>query len=107
MMKFTSSDDLARLPETDPAYPVISKLVDGLITDVVEDELSHGLIIALAEHTDTDTPLSHLSFDGVTKLQGMYITVLLTRDKYRVVVIPDADWVSDELRQCIEPNLNH
>jgi hypothetical protein len=52
-MKFTSSDDLARLPETDPAYPVISKLVQGLITD-------DNLIIALAESTDTDIP-SHTS----------------------------------------------
>lgn len=38
MLKFTSVDDLARLPETDPAYPIIEDLVQRIITDTYDTE---------------------------------------------------------------------
>ncbi len=51
MLKFTSTADLLRLQQTDPAHPVISTLISNLKTDPIT--------IALMQHHDTDHPLAN------------------------------------------------
>ena len=104
MMTFTSSSELSRLSSTDPAHPVISTLISNLNNDPVT--------IALMQPHDTDHPLTELcnaedvSLEGILQKQGMYLIVLQTDYQYGIVlVIPDEDWLTSELHQCIEQNL--
>ena len=108
MMTFTSSADLSRLHKTDPAQPVIRKLADGLFSD------TQPVTIALMEPHDIDHPLTLLSnaedvtLEGVLKQQGMYLIGLETDYGFGIVlVVPNEDWLSSELYQCIEDNLYH
>ena len=109
MMTFKSSADLSRLQETDPAHPVISTMIDNdaLDTDnIIALMESHdmGRRTELWDHCNPDS----VSLEGILEQQGMYLVVLQTGDQFGVVVvIPDAKWLSGELRRCIELNLNH
>lgn len=120
MLKFTSADDLARLPKTDPAYPVIATLVDGLITETFKTEFPYDPesdgFIALVEPGDVDRPLTEIwddwvltdiPWEGITKQGNMFLAVFLANDQYGIVfVIPDEDWVNGQLRECIDNNLD-
>ena len=104
MMTFSSSADLSRLQNTDPAHPVISTLISNLNTDPVT--------IALMQPHDTDHPLTELcnaedvTLDGVIQQAGVFLVVLQTDYQYGIVfVVPDADWLGGELRRCIEQTL--
>ena len=106
MMTFTSSADLLRLQQTDPAQPVIAKLANGLFSE------NQPVTITLLQTHDNDHPLAELcsaedvSLDGVIERENMFLVALQTDYGYGIVfVIPDEDWVSGELRQCIEQNL--
>ena len=107
MLKFTSTADLSRLQNTDPAHPVISTMVSNLFTD------NDPVTITLLQSHDADHPLAELcnaedvSLDGVIQQGGMFLIVLQTDYGYGIVlVIPDEDWLSGELRRCIELNLD-
>jgi len=121
MLIFKSVDDLARLPKTDPAQPVIATLVDGLITQTYETEFPYNPesdgFIALIEPDDVDRPLTEIwddgtkltdiPWEGITKQGDYFLAVFLANDQYGIVfVIPDEDWVNGELRECIENNLD-
>ena len=104
MMTFKSSADLSRLQHTDPAHPVISTLIDNFKTDPVT--------IALMENHDADHPLAELcnaedvSLEGVIEQDSIFLVVLQTDYQYGlIIVIPDAEWLNDNLRLCIEENL--
>ena len=105
MLRFTSTADLLRLQQTDPAQPVITRLVHGLIkTDPVT--------IALMQPGDIDHPLAELcnaedvSLEGVIEQGGVFLIVLQTDYQFGIVfVVPDADWLDGELRGSIEQNL--
>ena len=106
MMTFSSSSDLSRLSNTDPAHPVISTLTSNLFTD------NEPVTIALMESHDTDHPLAELcnaedvSLEGILQKQGMYLIALETDYGYGIVlVIPDDDFLTSEMHQCIEQNL--
>ena len=105
MMTFSSSSDLSRLHHTDPAHPIISTLINNLKTDPVT--------VALME-PDEDHPLAELynaedvTLEGVIERENMFLVVLQTDYRYGIVlVIPDEDWLTSELRQCIEQNIYH
>ena len=109
MLKFTSSGDLARLPKTDPAQPVISLMIDNLFTEAHNTD---PVTIALMQPGDTDHPLTEIcnaedvSLEGIVQQQGMYLIVLQTDYHYGIVfVVPNAEWLGGELRRCIEQNL--
>ena len=106
MMTFTSSSDLPRLHNTDPAHPVISTLISNLKTDPVT--------IALMQPHDINHPLTELcnaedvSLEGVIEQGGMFLVVFQTDYQYGIVfVVPNAEWLGGELRRCIEQNLYH
>lgn len=111
MMTFSSSADLLCLHLTDPAQPVINKLVNGLFSETLD---THNDVIALMEHHDTNHTLSKLcnaedvSLEGIINQGGMYLVALQTDYDYGlVIVIPDEDWLTGELRRLIELNIQH
>ena len=78
-------------------------------------ELVHGLInndpvtIALLQSHDITHPHAELctaediSLEGIIEQTGMSLVVLQTDHHYGVVLaIPDGDWLTGELRRCIE-----
>ncbi len=108
MMTLSSSSDLSRLHQTDPVHPVITKLADGLFSE------SQPVTITLMQPDDTDPPLAELcnaedvTLEGIIERENNFLVVLQTDYGYGIVlVIPDEDWLSGELRLCIEQNLYH
>ena len=108
MMTFQSSADLSRLQQTDPARPVITKLANGLFSE------NGPVTIVLMQPDDTDPHLTDMcsaedvTLEGIIERENMFMLALETAYGYGIVlVIPQADWLSNELYQCIEDNLYH
>ena len=106
MMTFTSSADLSRLQQTDPAHTVIAKLADGLFSD------TRPVTITLLQPDDTDPPLADMcsaedvTLEGILERENMFLIALQSHYGFGIVLaIPDADWLTSEFRQCIEDNL--
>ena len=120
MITFKSTEDLSKLPEVHPAYATIKELIEQLITAYSPTGRSYdpeddGYII-LIEPQDVDRTLDEL-WDGATLLsipweglflQGdFYIGIYLANNEYGLTfVIPDAGWVTGELRTMIEDTLD-
>ena len=106
MMTFKSSADLCRLQTTDPAHPVISTLTSNLFAD------NDPVTVALMQPHDIDHPLAELcnaedvTLEGVIERENNFLVVLQTDYGYGLVlVVPNAEWVNGQLRECIEQNL--
>lgn len=127
MLKFTSADDLARLPETDPAHPIITDLVQSLITDTLDgphpyDSDGDGFI-ALIQEGDTERPLTEIwddgdwglvdiPWEGIMLRDGFYIAIFLANDQYGIVFVVPQDLVQGDLLELFEdildpPLINH
>jgi hypothetical protein len=120
MITFKSTEDINKLPATEPSYPVIKKLIQELITAYsppgrAYDAEDDGYII-LVEPEDADRTLDEL-WDGCTllnipwegiMLQGdFFIAIYLANNEYGLTfVIENADWVTGELREFIEDILD-
>ena len=109
MMTFTSSADLCRLPHTDPAQPVIAKLAVELFSKPLDTD---PVTVALMQPHDADNALTELCnkedviLEGIIEQAGVFLVVLKTSYQYGIVlVIPDENWISDNLRRCIKQNL--
>ena len=108
MISIKSLGDLTRLPKTDPSHPVISTLANNLLTD------TDPVTIALMEPSDIGHPLAQLSnaedvtLEGIIERENTFVIALQTDYGYGIVlVIPDEDWLTSELRQSIELNIYH
>jgi hypothetical protein len=120
MISFTKPEDLNKLSPTDPAYPIVKELIEQLIEAYTWEGHPYnpdwyGYII-LIEPEDTDRELDEL-WDGCTLLNiywegimlkdGFFIAIYLANNEYGLTfVIPDADWVTGELREMIEDILD-
>ena len=120
MKTFKSTEDISKLPPTNPAYPTVKEVVDQLITAYTDpgepyNAEDYGYVI-LIEEADVNRELDEL-WDGCTllnipwegiMLQGdFYIAIYLANNEYGLTfVIPDADWVDGELRELIEDILD-
>ena len=94
MLKFTSEIDLSQIKPTNPAYPVISKLVTRLIAEIHKTNYPYDPevdgFIALVESGDQG--LTNIHWEGITKLGDMLIA-LQTNNQYGIIyVIPDTHW---------------
>ena len=120
MITFTSLSDLDKLPDDDPAKPVVSQLLTWLIADDdfpdhPYDPDEHGFI-ALVEPGDADRELDDIDmprltdilWEGVSIVDGFYHAVYLGADDYGIgFVIPvGAQWISVELREVLESLLD-
>ena len=120
MLTFKSPDDLSKLSPDDPAHATVEEPIEQLISAYSPPGRSYdaeddGYII-LIEPEDADRNLNEL-WDGATllnipwegiMLQGdFYIAIYLANNEYGLTfVIPDADWVTGELRELIEDILD-
>ena len=120
MITFKSTEDLAKLPPEDPAFPTVKELVERLITAYTEpgqpyNWRDYGYVILIQE-SDIDRSLDEI-WDGCTLLSiywegimlrdGFYIAIYLANNEYGLIfVIPDAPWVNGELRLMIDDNLD-
>jgi hypothetical protein len=116
MITFKSTEDLNKLPPDDPAYATVKELIEQLISAYsppgrAYDAEDDGYII-LIEPEDAQRELDEL-WDGCTLLNipwegimlrdGYYTGIWLANNEYGLTfVIPDADWVTGELRDMIE-----
>ena len=115
MLQFKHPHDLKQLPDAHPAYPLVKDLVARLIVDfppgrayAPEDD---GWI-CLIEETDvhrviteiwSDWQLAEVEWEGITYRDGFWQAIYLSdNEKGFVIVIPDAPWITAELRETIE-----
>jgi hypothetical protein len=109
MVIFKTQQDLSKLDISDPSYAVIKNNLHRM-SDLYPD---HGYLI-LIEEGDTDKILdlpevkrrmADIRWEGVVKQDGFYYAVYLTNNEFALeFLIPDSDWVSDELRKVLEEN---
>ena len=121
MITFESVSDLSKLPPDDPAFPIIKDLSEKLLTtahtmDRPYDPDADGYLV-LIEEQDIARPLTEIwsedayrltdiPWEGVGAQDGFYIAIFLANNEFGLVfVIPDADWLSDELIDVLEDNL--
>ena len=120
MITFKSTEDLAKLPPEDPAFPTVKELVTRLITAYTTPGKPYnwqdcGYVI-LIEEADVNGTLDEI-WDGCTLLDiywegimqrgDFFIAIYLADNEYGLVfVIPDAHWVDGELRSMIEDTLD-
>ena len=115
MITFKSTEDLSKLPENHPAYPTVKEVVDQLITAYTDPGESYNAedygYVILIEEADVNRTLDEL-WDGCTLLNipwegimlrgGFYIGIWLANNEYGLTfVIPDAVWITGELREFI------
>lgn len=123
MIQFKSISDLSKLPPDDPAYPVIEDLAKKLLVTTESmtrpyDPDADGWLV-LVEEADADRVLNEIwedftllnaGWEGITKQsteQGdYYIAIFIGAGDFGLVfVIPDKDWLPDELVTVLKDNL--
>jgi len=120
VITFKSTEDIAKLSPTDPAYPTVQDLVDRLITEYTApgqpyDHEAYGYVILIQEG-DTDGELDEIwdgcrlvdiYWEGISKQGDFFVGIYLANNEYGLCfVIPDAPWVNGELRSLIEDILD-
>ena len=120
MITFKSHNDLLKLNDHDPAYPVMEELVRLLIDDFTEPGQSYNAddygYLVLIEPDDADRVLNEIDmpwrladvpWEGASMRDGFYYAVYLGTDDYGMgFVIPDADWVNGRLRTVLNDILD-
>jgi len=120
MLTFKSIEDLLKLDPSDEVFPIIEELVQRLCVDIVDEGFlyipeDHGWI-NLVEPIDMsrviteiwdDWTLLNVEWEAVTK-QGNYLIAcfLCDNEKGFLFIIPDEDWLNDELREILEEHLD-
>ena len=120
MITFKTPDDLSKLSPADPAHPIIKDLSGKLLTaEIMErpyDPEADGYLV-LIEEGNINRPLTEIwgddayslidvPWEGVTRQDGFYIAIFLANNDFGLVfVIPDEDWLPDELVEVLEDNL--
>ena len=119
MLKFTSEADLLRLNPADPALPIINDLLNTLIVEGERTGHTYNPdndgYIALVERDDADRvihelwcdrTLADVPYEGVSKRDGFWIAIYLSNNQFGIIfLIPDRDWLGDDLREVLEDNL--
>ena len=120
MITFKSTEDLSKLSPDNPAHNTVKELVDQLITayttpDQPYNHEDYGYVI-LIEEGDVDRELDeiwdgctllNIPWEGIMLRDGFYTAIYLANNEYGLTfVIPDADWVTGELRSMIEDILD-
>ena len=120
MITFKSTEDLNKLPPDDPAYETVRELIYQLITAYsppgrAYDAEDDGYVILIEEGDANRTldelwdgcTLLNIPWEGITLRDGFFLAIYLANNEYGLTfVIPDADWVTGELRELIEDILD-
>jgi hypothetical protein len=124
MLKLTCEADLLRLNPANPAYPIIEKFVQSIITDGKKSEFGYspeddGYLVLLDQY-DIDRPLTEIwglnryslidvPWEGIFKddTSEFFICIFLANNQWALTaILPDQDWLSGVLRECIESQLD-
>ena len=120
MKEFKSPEDIQKLSPDDPAHDVIKELINDLISAYTWEGHPYnpdwyGYII-LVEPDDADRVLDELwddctllniPWEGITLQGDFYLAIYLANNEYGLsFVIPDAEWVTGQLREMIEDILD-
>lgn len=102
MLTFRTSYDLQKV---DPRHPFNRILLNFF----QQTEQLDGYLILIEEgDTTVNLPelkreLAQIRWEGVTKLEGFYYAVYLTNNEFALeFVIPDADWLRNDIRTNLE-----
>jgi hypothetical protein len=123
MIQFKSISDLSKLPSNDPAYTIIDDLSQKLLVTTGAmvrpyDPEADGWIV-LIEEKDIDRPLTEIwgddayslievPWEGVTRDESgqFFICIFLANNQWGLTaILPDRDFLTGELRECIEAHL--
>ena len=124
MITFKSEADLLRLNPDSPAYRIIEEFVQSIITDGKKTEYGYtpefdGYLVLL-DQSDIEGPLTDIwgqdgynlidvPWEGLHKDSSgeFFICIFLANNQWALTaILPDQDWVSGELRECIEAYLD-
>ena len=115
MKTFKSIPDLEQV-RNDPLYATIKQLFRTIVADCPEYRPEDDGYLVLIEPgnvdrvlDDLDMPyrLSEVPFEGVTVIYGCFLAVWLPNNQFGLdFLIPDADWLSGELRRALEAHLD-
>ncbi len=120
MLTFKSRNDLSKLDPSDPAYPIIEEFVQRLCVDIPNEGYlyipeDHGWINLVCPN-DMDRVITEIwkdwtlldvQWEGVMHRDGHYIGIFLAdNEKGFVFVIPDEDWLTNDLREILEEHLD-
>jgi hypothetical protein len=120
MITFKSTEDLSKLPPIDHAHATIKELIDQLITAYTTpgepfNYLDYGYVILIEEGDVNRTldeiwngcTLLNIPWEGIMLRGDFFIGIYLANNEYGLCfVIPDAPWVTGELRELIEDILD-
>jgi hypothetical protein len=120
MLEFKSPEDLSKLSPDDPAFTIVEDLVKRLITDYISEGYDYrpeddGWICVVQECDKdrvlteiwSDWTLLDIPWEGISLVDGFYQAVFLANDQFGLVfLIPDAPWLTDELRRMIDDHLD-
>ena len=117
MITFKSTEDLSKLPPEDPTYPTVKELIERLITAYGKpyNWQDYGYVI-LIEEPDADRTLDEIwdgctlldiYWEGIMRRGDFFIAIYLANNEYGLVfVIPDAPWLSPEVRDMLDRHLD-
>jgi hypothetical protein len=115
MKTFKSASDLEQV-RNDPLYATIKDLVVPIIAEHPnyrpEDDgylvlIEPGDVDHVLDDLDMPHKLSEVPFEGVTVIDGCFHAVYLANNQFALgFLIPDAAWVTGELRRTLEAHLD-
>ncbi|MEN8108279.1 MAG: hypothetical protein ABFS22_09755 [Pseudomonadota bacterium] len=114
MKTFKSVPDLDRFRD-DPLYATIKELISTVIAEYPEYVPEDDGYLVLIEPGDVDRVLSDLDmpwrlsevpFEGVTMIDDCFHAVYLPNNQFALgFLIPDEDWLPEDLRRHLEMHL--
>jgi len=121
MREFKSVEDLSKLSPNHPAYPIVKDLVKRLIINYIAEGYDYkpeddGWIVLIEEQDKnrvlteiwSDWTLLDIPWEGISLVGGFYQAVFLANDQFGLVfLIPNAPWLSNNLRRMIDDHLDH
>jgi hypothetical protein len=114
MKTFKSIDSMEHF-RNDPLYQTIHELIAEVIAECADYRPEDDGCLVLIDSGDTDRALTDLDvpwrlaevpFESVTALDGCFHAVYLPSDQFALgFLIPDAEWLPDDLRRHLEAHL--
>jgi len=115
MITFKSPEDISKLSPDDPAFPLVRELIKELIEAYTWEDHPYnpdwyGYIILIESASDIaldelwdGCTLLNIPWEGIMLRDGFFIATYLANNEYGLTfVIPDADWVTGELRDFLK-----
>ena len=111
MLTFKSPEDLSKLPENHPAFPVVKEIISPYITDTSYRPQDDGYVALLERQdlnrvlSDLDMPwrLSEVPFESSTMIDGYFHAVYLPNNQFALsILVPDAEWLPCDVRRHLE-----